>query len=245
MPWRHEVRIEDRLVREARKTYPVCTGGDGACPPEDCGGPESFMDHRNDWLSFEAFEDLDTMVEVLQEVVQKDASEKLALDRETRWRLEDAVERARAREEAQGRPFSWRDFNARLRAGEHHTLMHQRGEALGAPLREQVGGKQCGCISLLLPDAGDQCVSRRIGQLIEPALQRCGCRFGVKMGGGDALVSEETLKVSDVHAERKQAGCHRVTQQMWVDALADAGGNGDGADDLPDPLARQHVWRWP
>ena len=118
IPWRHEVRIEDRLEREARKTYPACTGGDGACPPEDCGGPESFMDHRNDWLSFEAFEDLDSMVEVLQEVVQKDASEKLALDQETRWRLEDAVERARAREEAQGRPFSRRDVNARLRAGE-------------------------------------------------------------------------------------------------------------------------------
>jgi Plasmid pRiA4b ORF-3-like protein len=126
IPWRHEVRIEDRLEREARKSYPVCTGGDGACRPEDCGGPESFMDHRNDWLSFEAFEDLDTMVEVLQGVVEKDDSEVLALDQETRWRLEDAVERARAREQAQGRPFLRRDVNARLRAGEHHTLMHQQ-----------------------------------------------------------------------------------------------------------------------
>ena len=51
VPWRHEVRLEGRLEREARKTYPVCTGGDGACPPEDCGGPESFMDHRDDWRS--------------------------------------------------------------------------------------------------------------------------------------------------------------------------------------------------
>lgn len=84
------------------------------------------MDHRDDWLSFEAFEDLDTVVEVLQEVVQKDGSEKLALDQETRWRLEDAVERARAREDARGRPFSRRDVNARLRAGEHYTLMHQQ-----------------------------------------------------------------------------------------------------------------------
>ena len=62
IPWRHEVRIEDRLEPEARKTYPVCTGGDGACPPEDCGGPESFMDHRHDWYSFDALEDMDTMV---------------------------------------------------------------------------------------------------------------------------------------------------------------------------------------
>jgi hypothetical protein len=39
IPWHHEVRIEDRLEPDARKTYPVCTRGDGACPPEDglCG----------------------------------------------------------------------------------------------------------------------------------------------------------------------------------------------------------------
>jgi hypothetical protein len=38
IPWRHEVRIEDRLGLETGKTYPLCTGGSGACPPEDCGG---------------------------------------------------------------------------------------------------------------------------------------------------------------------------------------------------------------
>ena len=64
IPWRHEVRIEDRLEPEARKTYPVCTGGDGACPPEDCGGPESFVARRNGCYSLDAFEDLDTMVAV-------------------------------------------------------------------------------------------------------------------------------------------------------------------------------------
>jgi hypothetical protein len=47
IPWRHEVRIEDRLPPVARKTYPVCTGGDGACPPEDRGSPESFMARRD------------------------------------------------------------------------------------------------------------------------------------------------------------------------------------------------------
>jgi pRiA4b ORF-3-like protein len=126
IPWRHEVRIEDRLDPEARKTYPICTGGDGACPPEDCGGPESFMDHRNDRFSFDALEDLDTMVEVLQQVALKDGSEVLALDQETRWRLEDALERAKAREHAQGRPFSRRGVNTRLGNGEHRDLMHQQ-----------------------------------------------------------------------------------------------------------------------
>ena len=126
IPWRHEVRIEDRLPPEVRKTYPVCTGGGGACPPEDCGGPESFMARRDDRFSFDALEDLDTMVEVLQQVALKDGSEPLARDQETRWLLEDALERAKAREEAEDRPFSRRDVNASLRDGEHHTLMHQQ-----------------------------------------------------------------------------------------------------------------------
>jgi len=126
IPWRHEVRIEDRLEPDARKTYPVCTAGDGACPPEDCGGPENFMDHRDDWFSFDALEDLDIMVEVFQQVALKDGSEVLALDQETRWRLEDALERAKVREQAQGRPFSRRKVNAGLRDGEHRNLMHQQ-----------------------------------------------------------------------------------------------------------------------
>ena len=125
IPWRHEIRIEDRLVPEGRKIYPVCTGG-GACPPEDCGGPESFMARRDDRFSVDALEDLDTVVEVLEQVALKDGSEPLALDQETRWRLEEALERTKAREEARGRPFSRREVNASLRDDEHHNLMHQQ-----------------------------------------------------------------------------------------------------------------------
>jgi hypothetical protein len=66
------------------------------------------------------------MAQVLQQIALKDGSEVLALDQETRWRLEDAVERTKAREQAQGQPFSRRDVNASLRDGEHHSLMHQQ-----------------------------------------------------------------------------------------------------------------------
>ena len=84
------------------------------------------MARRDDRFSFDALEDLDTMVEVLQQVALKDGSEPLALDQDARWRLEEALERAKAREQAQGRPFSRREVNASLRDGEHHTLMHQQ-----------------------------------------------------------------------------------------------------------------------
>ncbi len=106
IPWRHEVRIEDRLPLEVRKTYPLCTGGGGACPPEDCGGPASFMARRDDGFSFDALEDLDTVVEVIQQVAQKDGSEPLALDQETRWRLQDALDRAKARGSAGSAVFA-------------------------------------------------------------------------------------------------------------------------------------------
>ena len=53
------------------------------------------------------------------------------------------------------------------------------------------------------------------------------------------------MQICDVHAEREQAGRHRMAQQMWIDTLSDSGGRGGGANDLADTLACQHVWRWP
>jgi hypothetical protein len=31
--------VEERLAAEVGMAYPVCMAGEGACPPEDCGGP--------------------------------------------------------------------------------------------------------------------------------------------------------------------------------------------------------------
>jgi hypothetical protein len=42
--WEHEIVVEARVVAEADKTYPACSAGEGACPPEDCGGPSGFED---------------------------------------------------------------------------------------------------------------------------------------------------------------------------------------------------------
>ncbi len=44
------------------------------------------------------------MADILREVVLEDRPEVLK-DQETRWRLEDAVERSKARERARGIPF--------------------------------------------------------------------------------------------------------------------------------------------
>ena len=65
IPWRHEIRIENWLAPKMGKAHPVCTGGGGACPPEDCDGPAGFMARRNAMLSMDGLEDLDTMAEII------------------------------------------------------------------------------------------------------------------------------------------------------------------------------------
>jgi hypothetical protein len=40
--WEHEVLVEKRLEVDARFHYPLCIGGERACPPEDCGGPPGY-----------------------------------------------------------------------------------------------------------------------------------------------------------------------------------------------------------
>lgn len=43
--WEHAVKVEKRLPAvEGRNTWPMCIGGQNACPPEDVGGPLGYMD---------------------------------------------------------------------------------------------------------------------------------------------------------------------------------------------------------
>ncbi len=42
--WEHELAVEASAAADSARVYPECTGGEGACPPEDCGGPGGFAD---------------------------------------------------------------------------------------------------------------------------------------------------------------------------------------------------------
>ena len=35
--WQHSIMVEKILKKDSSKKYPVCIGGERACPPEDCG----------------------------------------------------------------------------------------------------------------------------------------------------------------------------------------------------------------
>lgn len=42
--WKHEIRLEQKLPFDPRKTYPMCIDGKHSIPPDDCGGPQAFME---------------------------------------------------------------------------------------------------------------------------------------------------------------------------------------------------------
>ena len=42
--WEHELAVEASATADAVTVYPACTGGEGAWPPEDCGGPGGFAE---------------------------------------------------------------------------------------------------------------------------------------------------------------------------------------------------------
>lgn len=41
--WHHEIALEAIFPRKSGSRYPTCTGGERACPPEDCGGPGGYQ----------------------------------------------------------------------------------------------------------------------------------------------------------------------------------------------------------
>ena len=123
IPWRHGIRIEDNMSPAAKTPYPACSGGQGACPPEDCHDPAGFLAHGDGTTSWDELEDLATMTEILRPFAMR--APDAGLDDEKQWRLEQALDRPRARERARGVPFTQRNVNDRLRSGAHRELMHQ------------------------------------------------------------------------------------------------------------------------
>ncbi len=84
--WVHEIVVEDTADPEPGQTYPICLGGERACPIEDCGGPPGYEnmlealadpkhpEHREylDWFGDEKFDpeafDLEQINETLEKI---------------------------------------------------------------------------------------------------------------------------------------------------------------------------------
>jgi hypothetical protein len=66
--WLHDVHLEAARLLEPGKAHPVCIGGRRAAPPEDCGGPEAFMESRSRYAlrarcSPQNLEELETLMD--------------------------------------------------------------------------------------------------------------------------------------------------------------------------------------
>lgn len=125
VPWRHEIRVEQRIEPEAERPCPLCLAGHGDCPAEDSGGPAGHLAWQHEAVGFEAMSDLDTVTEILKEVLRTRTTAALD-DPDTGWEFEAALERMQERERFLPIPFSRRGVNARLCRGEHRALMHQQ-----------------------------------------------------------------------------------------------------------------------
>jgi len=69
--WVHEIRIESVCAADPKKSYPLCTGGSGACPPEECGGPRGYLERRDEADGYGAWQDFGVMAEWLDDLTKR------------------------------------------------------------------------------------------------------------------------------------------------------------------------------
>ncbi|MCY1667332.1 plasmid pRiA4b ORF-3 family protein [Rhizobium sp. SL86] len=125
IPWEHEVRLEERQPVKPDGYYPACTGGDGVCPTEECGGPEAWMWRQDNAFGYETMDDLEITTAFLQDITENKSFAMLN-DPDRGEELRAARERLKERASWLGERFERRKANKRLRQGEHLYLMHQQ-----------------------------------------------------------------------------------------------------------------------
>ena len=112
--WEHEVRLEKFLERDPKQTYPVCTSGAGACPPEDCGGPPGYLEWQEEATGYDAWSDRDLVVGFVSGVLEGQSAGSLTED--DREAIEAALERMEQRQPFLQTTFYRRPVNEALRA---------------------------------------------------------------------------------------------------------------------------------
>ena len=94
-PWEHDLRLEAKLLAKPRRPWPVCTGGQRACPPEHRYGPEEYRCWLEDRYSFDARWALEEAAELILAAYERRlAGERLSEDerdelQEAAWLMQD------------------------------------------------------------------------------------------------------------------------------------------------------------
>ena len=90
-PWEHDLRVERKLPADPKRLWPVCTGGQRACPPEHCYGPEAFLRWLGARYSLEARWALEEAVQQVAATVQKRLDTEEALSEDEYFELQEAL----------------------------------------------------------------------------------------------------------------------------------------------------------
>ncbi|VAW20719.1 hypothetical protein MNBD_ALPHA11-2023 [hydrothermal vent metagenome] len=123
--WKHDIRVEVFPDNTPKKAYPICTGGSGLCPPEDCGGPDGFLARRDEADGYDAWQDMGMMADWLSDVMQIDTADK-TVGELLPEDVEAAMERVVARGPYVRGKFSRKQVNDGFRDELHLRLQHQQ-----------------------------------------------------------------------------------------------------------------------
>jgi Plasmid pRiA4b ORF-3-like protein len=124
-PWEHEVRLKSRHEADPGSSYPICLDGDGSCPPEDCGGAAGFLARPQAMTAPKSSDDFAVLADFVDQLTLK-RSTGTYIDAEEVDQVRKALERLEVRQGWQGKLYSRKDVNGRLRNAEYLNLVHQQ-----------------------------------------------------------------------------------------------------------------------
>lgn len=112
--WEADIRLEAVLESDPKRSYPVCTGGQRAAPPEGGAGAWTYMKKLHQHVP--PLEEIQRMAEVVRVILE--AGPKISVQEAVGdlEEFQDSLERLEAYQEFQPDHFSRRQVNARLRA---------------------------------------------------------------------------------------------------------------------------------
>ena len=75
--WQHQIRFEGIQPIREKKIYPVCVGGASASPPEDCGGPEAYMEKTDHHRWNPPLDELQLIADAVGRVIDSQGHERI------------------------------------------------------------------------------------------------------------------------------------------------------------------------
>jgi len=113
--WQHQIRLEGIRPICERKIYPVCVGVACASPPEDCGGPEAYMEKMDHHRWNPPLDELQLIADAVGRVLDSQGHERIRDVLGDVDALEEAVDRLDSYERLRPGHFDRRKVDRRLK----------------------------------------------------------------------------------------------------------------------------------